>query len=159
MFLAPVFPQADLPSVYWWGFFPMQQLFESIAPCLPGLGWGLLGDFGDPKGSFFLSSGCSAQLCLLRENSFMCRGWVSVPVYMIICVCFECLCVWLCILTISVCIFVGVGGLSPSVRPFVLHISMKCAFSIKFDLIIWLLCCWDNPSTSQVWNINSLIRP
>lgn len=29
---------------------------------------------------------------------------------------------------ISVCIFVGVGGLSPSVRPFVLHIRMKCAF-------------------------------
>lgn len=67
MFLAPVFPQADLPSVYWWGFFPMQQLFETIAPCLPGLGWGLLGDFGDPKGSFFLNSGCSAQLCLLGE--------------------------------------------------------------------------------------------
>lgn len=41
-------------------------------------------------------------------------------------------CMTICVIVysncISVCIFVGVGRLSPSVRPFVLRIRMKCAF-------------------------------
>lgn len=53
---------------------------------------------------------------------------VCVPVYMIICVFCMLMCVILYSNCISVCIFVGVGGLSPSVRPFVLHICIKCAF-------------------------------
>lgn len=103
---------ADLPSVSGlsMGFLShATALWEHCtlawSKSLPGWVWGLLGDFGDPKGSFFLSSGLSAKLCLLRENYFMCRGWVCVPVYMIICVCFACLCVWLCFLTLSLCAY------------------------------------------------------